>query len=266
MLAPIVGKIIVLGKKDAIIRNMKMVLGDGVEDNWQSLYHKHTAQLGLTIIESFQLATMSPESLRRHLTLCGEEHLTTTLREGRGVVLFVNHLGNLGFIGVALALRGFDITVTSNIIPLPYAENKIEELFDRCGAKRIVVGEAMVDAAARILCRNAILASIVDYSVTAKHTAWIRFGRAEMEVSLAPAILALRAKAPILWVDVTPLGRNHHVISILPSPLSKAGTGGTSAAQTIVQDALLHVTDELRKRPAQWWRWDYARLRPPPAS
>jgi hypothetical protein len=80
-----------------------------------------------------------------------------------------------------------------------------------------------------------------------------------MEVSLAPAVIALRNKAAILAVDAKPLGNNHHLYSL--RRVESSDNGKATIAREIVRDELLRVGHDLDKRPEQWWRWDYARLR-----
>lgn len=259
--APLFGKVMLLGKGSRIVGNMKMVLArpEWNEEEWMSLRRRHTAQLGLTIIESIQLARMSNETLHEHLLLSGEDLLLDALRGRRGVVLLVNHIGNLGFVGAALGVRGYDVTITRNVMPVQFMENRLDSLLLRCNVEQVTLGEAIIEASIRVLRRNGIFAAIVDYSVTRRHAEWMPFGAAEMEVSLVPAVIALRNKAAILAVDAKPLGNNHHLYSLRRVDCS--GDGKTVIAREIVRDELLRVGHELSKRPEQWWRWDYARLR-----
>ena len=52
--------------------------------------------------------------LMDRITLDGEEHLTRARGAGRGVILFLNHLGDPGAIAAGIGLRGHAFTMAGN--------------------------------------------------------------------------------------------------------------------------------------------------------
>jgi lauroyl/myristoyl acyltransferase len=148
-------------------------------------------------------------------------------------------------------------------MPITYIENRFDQFLHRCGTDRVAIGQDILAAAKAILQSHGVFAAIVDYSVKGKHTEWIEFGNAELQVSLVPAIIALRNHAVVLAADVTPLGDNCHEVSIHPVA-TRPPTGDLHAqALSMIRDAIKHVYGELQQRPEQWWRWDYPRMRKP---
>jgi lauroyl/myristoyl acyltransferase len=261
---PVIGGMMLLGKKRAVLRNMKMVLGnpEWSEENWQTLYRRHVRQLGRTIVESVQLSAMPRERLLQRLHLEGEDYLRAALQEKRGVMLLVNHLGNIACVAAALGLRGYDTTIVSNMMPLKFMERKMNRFLRRCGAKRVVIGEGIVSDALQALKRNAIFAAAIDYSAISRHTMWTPFSNAQLNVSDVPVTLARLAQSAMLSVDVSPLGRNHHEFALRPIIQLHSDAGDPKSSVRIVRDEIARIGKQVSARPEQWWRWDYPLIRP----
>ncbi|MDB6123050.1 MAG: Lipid biosynthesis acyltransferase [Pedosphaera sp.] len=253
-----------VGARKRSITNLQMVLGKETrtQKQWNALWREHLSHVGTTAIESIHFGTMTHEYLLKHVTLEGEEHLRSALKLGKGVMLFINHLGNVGCIPAALGPRSYDISITGNVMPRPYLEKKVNELYQHGGVKRILVGEQLPLKAARAFHRNGIFASFIDYTVVEKLNHWLPFGEAELNTNIGPAILALRNSTSILYATCRRLPGRRHCLTIHP-PSSFTPTGNQlSDALVVTQTAIDFLAQELRQRPEQWWPWDCAQIRP----
>lgn len=262
--APCVGLAQRTGTRQQSVANMQVVLGkeSRTSTQWQALWAKHKQHIGITAIESVHFGAMSQEQLLARVSVEGEEHLLAALKRGRGAMLFINHLGNLGSIPAALGPRGYDISITGNAMPRPYLEKKITELYQHGGAKRVLVGERLPFLAARIFRRNGVFAAFFDYTVVGRLNHWLPFGCGELMTNIGPALLAQRNRAPVLYVSCRRLPGYRHCLTIHPPFLNPSTGDRTSDALAVTQMALDRLAEQLRERPEQWWPWDCAQVRP----
>jgi lauroyl/myristoyl acyltransferase len=269
--APYVGLAQRTGTRLQSLANMQTVLGreSRTAIQWQDLWTKHKLHVGITAIESIHFGTMTREQLLARVSVEGEEHLLAALRGGKGAMLFINHLGNLGSIPAALGPRGYDVSITGNAMPRPYLEKKITELYEHGGVKRVLVGERLPFKAARTFRRNGVFAAFFDFTVVGRLNHWLPFGCGELNTNIGPALLAQRNQAPVLYGSCRRLPDFRHCLTIHPPLLNPATGDRTSDALAVTQQALNRLAEELRERPEQWWPWDYAQIRPrqvPPRS
>jgi KDO2-lipid IV(A) lauroyltransferase len=269
--APYVGLAQRTGTRLQSLANMQTVLGreSRTATQWQELWEKHKLHVGITAIESIHFGTMNREQLLARVTVQGEEHLRAALQRGKGVMLFINHLGNLGSIPAALGPRGYDVSITGNAMPRPSLEKKITALYAHGGVKRVLVGEHLPFKAARTFRRNGVFAAFFDFTVVGRLNHWLPFGCGELNTNIGPALLAQRNQAPVLYGSCRRLPGFRHCLTIHP-PLPSPCTGDrTSDALAVTQQALNRLAGELAERPEEWWPWDYAQIRPgqaPPSS
>ncbi|MBM2846243.1 MAG: lipid biosynthesis acyltransferase [Bacteroidetes bacterium] len=262
-LAPTVGKILRIGMKERIIRNMQCTLGHArwKREQWVKRWEDHAAHIGLTVIEPFQLRKMNNDQLRSLISLEGEDYLRGALACGRGVMVFVNHLGNLGCIAAGLGLRGYDVSIAGNALPVQYIERKAQSLIRSVGGNRLLIGEQLPFRASEVFRRNGIFATFIDFSILKKRNVWIPFGQGEMSVNLGPALIALRHRVPVLCITSVRLNSNRHTLTIHP-PLDYALTEDLMhEAVLLTKQAIARFADDLCSYPEQWWQWYTNRIR-----
>jgi lauroyl/myristoyl acyltransferase len=264
-LAPLIGHMILFGRKRKVIENMKHVLRhpDWDEYSWTKLWHKHVSHLGLTIAETMHHSRTPTEELRAYVAIQGDELLRTSLQKGLGAVILMNHVGNPGVVPFALALAGYRVSVAANVNPVQYLDIKLNQFLEQLGVTRVLVGENVVLTAENTLQNNGVFAAAIDHSATPNHTAWIEFGNAELQVSLVPAIIALLYRSSLFSAIVTPQGGGRYLISLLPIASGASNCELRDQALSITGKAIRGVSEAVERRPEQWWRWDYAHIREP---
>jgi lauroyl/myristoyl acyltransferase len=264
VLAPLIGLVLRIGVRKQTMANMRLMLGNegSTGTQWRKLWTDQKRHVGATVIESIQFGEWSHEQLLRQVTIEGEEHLRAALAGGKGVMLFISHLGSMGCIPAALGPRGYDLTITGNAMPIPYLERKVNQLYAHGGVKRVLVGEQLPFKAARTFHRNGIFAAFMDFTVVDKHNHWLPFGNGELKTNIGPALMALRHGAPILCASCHRLPGHQHRLTIHP-PLSLPMTRDkVSDALAVTREAMKLLAEDVRQRPEQWWPWDYAQMRP----
>ncbi len=272
--APLLGRAIRLGRKQEVLRRYLLFMGDSAETRGKlkPFWRAHVAHLGRSCFEPQFLTLSTDERLLEIVSLEGAEHLQEALQKERGAVLFINHLGSPGAIVAGFGLRGYDLTIAGNrivagiggeVVRLDHLEEVVQRMFRRGRVQRALLGERLPQRLAEALGRNGLFAMFIDFPVAKKHNQMSRFGAAQMNVNLGPAILALRYGAPVLSVSCLRVGVNRHRLIIKP-PLTLPDhfEDTTSRAACLMQQALNEIEVDLRAHPDQWWPWDWAELEP----
>ena len=250
------------------LRNMQTVLHNPswTQDQWDALWQSHAEHIGRTLYEIIQIDSMPTDKLREHIIIEGEQHLHQAISGGKGAMVFFNHLGNLVTTVSGMALTGHDITVAGNPVWIPYLEHKIRHIHQQLNINRALVGDNLPKTAADIFRRNGIFAIFIDFSVTEKHTTWMKFGQAELAVNLGPAILALRNEAPVICVSSFRTSKNSHRVIFHPPITQVNGIDIHQQATNLLGQALRFLETDLAAYPEQWWPWNYAPLREQPGT
>jgi len=242
---------------------MKAVLGNPgwTKARWQELLEGHLRWVGRMSIENSYWLRLPVHELRRRVTVRGQEHLAEALKSGRGAMLFANHLGNFMSFVVRSACWAPEVCAFGNPMPTPVIERPFQEFHRRLNVTRWLVGQGLSFRAEDVLRRNGLVVTFIDLTTVKRNNVWVRFGHAETLVNLGPALLALRHDVEALCLTFMPLHGLHHQITIHP-PLTRDRSGDIEAdALQLTQRALDLVTEELFRRPEQWWQWNAVRFR-----
>ena len=262
--APSIGRALLFGRKKKVLENMKQLLRhpEWNEQQWKKLWGRHINHLGSTIVETMHYSKASAGELQTKVTIHGAEQLRACLRKGHGAVILTNHIGNPGAVPLALALAGYHPIFAMNATPIQYLDLKVNQFLQRLGATRVRADGAIALTVEEALHNNGVFAAVIDYSTTPNHTAWVRLGDAELQVSLVPATLALLCGSAIFSAIATPLGAGRYSISLRPLLPNTLESDVREQALHMTVGAIRSMYEALLLDPEFWWRWDFPRIRP----
>jgi len=204
-------------------------------------------------VELFLLPKLTPANIDRYVTFEGLEFLDEALRRGTGAVLAPPHFGNERLLHLALALKGYPLTVMTSAFEdapdnlrrarLEPAGQAHELLFPSDNPRRLY------DA----LARN----RVVQFSPTAAGATsglWCVCFNHQLFVNTTPARLSLKTGAPLLpaFIYRRPDNRHHVVIErpLEPSRAQEADAGALTRA------LMKRVETRVHGDPAQfYWMW-----------
>jgi len=250
--------------KDKILLRMEQVLGPFASpEERERVWRLHLEHIGRCVFEPFRMYWSKDEDLVANIRIVGEELLQQALAEGKGAVLFLDHMGNPGSLVAAFGLRNYDVAIAGN--PVIAVEDMVARLFARGRVERVLLGERMPARMAEILKRNGLFGIFIDFPVVLKHNVTLPFGRTGASVNLGPGLLALRQGAPVFSVTSTRTGPNQHEVVVKPLPYPAPAPLRVAAAE-LVGNAFDSMFETLRRHPDQWWPWDEVCLEKPPAS
>ena len=215
--------------------------------------------LGTGVFELVQLS-LRP---RTPASVLGLEAVVAKLRErarGSGVVVATAHTGNWDYAACALAQQ-VELTVITKRLSVSWLDRWWQGLRAGRGVRLVQVGNAARHSLAA-LARGAWVASMIDQAPErARATASVGFLGAEVDVDLAPALLALRARCPMV-VAFPKRTREGHAVELLGVLEPPAGAG-RDWAPFAMREATRLLEQFVRRYPEQWlWmhrRWKRAR-------
>lgn len=232
-------------ERAAIRGNLSLALGTPAPE--AALVREVFRNFGRYLVEFFTIH----QTPRPTVAIEGYEHLLEARRHGRGVVLLTGHLGNWELGAVLLRRLGFPVAV----VALPHDDADMDRLFtrqrQRCGLEVIPVGR---DAARRSLqrLREGCLLGLLGDREFGGHGVSVRAFRREMVLPRGPAILSLRARAPVLPVFLIREGRWAFRLCLEPALQPDDGPGGGSPVQHLIQRYARILERYVQRAPAQW--------------
>ena len=177
---------------------------------------------------------------------------------GQGVILITLHYGDWELLGLATSWYGIPMTVVSRTMRNAALEEEFRRLRAQSGNKIISSRGAGV-ALFKALKRGGSVALLIDQEVPRElGGVWVKFFGLPALTTSAPARLALRSGAAIVWSVAHPLPDGRCRIVYGPE-ISAAATGDEAAdVRAISQRCLNYCEQIIRERP-EYWLWSYKR-------
>ncbi len=243
-------------------RNLRMAYGETLSDaERQRLVQQVFIHFAKSLMEFLVGDGLSPEHIRRMVTIIGEEHLQWCVQQGKGTLIVTAHYGNWEIAARFLTqCRGYTLNVVARDADDSVTTVLVNRIREQGGYRVFSKGQA-VRATLQALKRNELVALLPDQNAGDVYVPF--FGRLAGTVA-GPAILALRTGAPILPVFCTRQPDNTYLFEILP-PLTVQPSGDKErdVTETMAQITAI-IEHQVRKYPSQWlWLHNRWKTRPP---
>jgi KDO2-lipid IV(A) lauroyltransferase len=239
-------------RRAQVERNLRRVHGPGY--GGAALRRDVTATFdsyGRYFYELFRLPTYSPEFIESHFACEGIEHVWAGVREGRGAVLALPHLGNWDFAGAWLSQQGFTVTVVAEPVEPPELFEWFVTTRARLGMRVIPLSPSAGTEVLQAVRANEVVCLLADRDLTGDGVAVDFFGE-RTTLPGGPAMLALRGGAPLLPVGCyfRPGGASR--ADIRPAlDASRAGRIRDDLGR-VTQDLAHAFEDLIRVEPTHW--------------
>jgi KDO2-lipid IV(A) lauroyltransferase len=222
------------------------------------------ASLGRGVFELLLSAALFRRRLAAEVEFGAGAEVLAKLRErGSGAVIATAHTGNWDLVGCAVARRA-PLTIVTKHLRLGVVDRLWQWLRARCGARLVAAGLAAREGA-RALARGELVAMLVDQAPERTRAVLrIPFLGELADVDLAPALVALRARAPIVVAFPVRRAGGHafELVRVIEPPARPTRHWAERAMQQITADLEAFV----RRHPEQWlWmhrRWKTTRAAP----
>jgi Kdo2-lipid IVA lauroyltransferase/acyltransferase len=247
--------------KRIALYNLRLAFPDQSETEHRAVLRRSCRNLGRVGAECCHLASLTPQSLHRYVTVEDPErwHAVLSAAAERGAVILTAHLGNFELLAYAHGLLGHPVTLVHRPMRNVLVDRAITALRARAGTTSLAKKTA-AKAALRALRDRCIVAIPADQNQTRRYGVFVDFFGLPASTTPGPARLAMLSRSPILPVFLVREGESErHRIVVLPE-VELVHTGDRAAdAITNTQRCTAVIEAMLRRYPDQWiWfhkRW-----------
>lgn len=211
-------------------RNIRFAMGQHLsEAELEALTKTVFQRTAGNLLSSIRIPFLSDQEVRDHVTIENLDLLQEALREGKGTILLVPHMGNWELLAQARTLLEIPGEAATHYRPLnnPLMNSLIERRRKRRGV-RLFAKRTSSHTLCRFLRENGVLAILADQRIPRRGALCPFFGRPTV-CSPLPALLARRTGARILGLHCTTAGDDHWILSLTPVH----GTDSTACAANL---------------------------------
>ena len=215
--------------------------------------------------ESFAELTLWPKLARRpgYVRMEGRSFVDDALVAGRGVIVVTGHTGNWELLAAAVAAR-YPLTVVARRVNDDRFDALVGRFRRSVGAEVLVRDDPHFLSGVRgALARNRLVALLIDQDTRGAGVFVPFFGRLA-HTPPGPALLALRARVPLVTVFIERSGDGHLVRF---APVAAEMRRGREAIVALTAALTAAIEAQIRRAPAEWvWWHERWRREPPPTA
>jgi KDO2-lipid IV(A) lauroyltransferase len=184
-----------------------------------------------------------------------------------GVIALTAHFGSWELSAVAMAERGYPISVVHHRIENPHVDGMLDRLRSSARIEQIPLGSAATGVF-RALSKGRIVVMLLDQNAHRDEGVFAPFFGHPASTRSAPARIAMARGFPLLPVFVFRVGETHrHVIRISPAlELETAPAGDAEDEDALARNVarMNRVIEQAVRRAPDQWLWPHRRFRTRP--
>jgi len=215
--------------------------------------------------QAFAELSLFETILRRpdYIRLEGVEALDTALARGRGAIAVTGHVGNWELLAAWAAAIGYPITVVVRRVNDLRFHSLIVRFRAAAGVEVLVRDDPrFVAAVADALRRNRVVAMLIDQDTRGAGVFVPFFGR-PAHTPPGAALLALRARVPVVTVFIERRPEGGHLVRVSPVPAELPR--GREGVRELTARLTAAIEAQIRRSPAEWVWW-HERWRKQPSA
>ncbi len=250
-------------RRRGAIRNLQQVLhADRGTATWAAL--RLFSEFAFCASEAMEQYSPRPGPLR--VDRPEPDPVQQALAEGRGVVVLTGHLGSWDIAARALRDFGRPVNVVMAHESNATSQNFVRTARERAGV-RVVLSDTSVFSSLGLvnaLRRNEIVAIQLDRTLGAGGVRMLPFFGAPAPFPSGPFVLARLARAPVVLVFVTRVGRRHYHVQGGQRIDVPREARHPEVLDPVMHEAVRQLEDVVRRHPTQWFQ--FAPFWPDPAD
>ena len=213
---------------------------------------------GRLVVAVLRFSGLSPDAMRAHVEIEGEERVRAALAAGKGALFITGHFGYWELHALAHATHFPPICLLARPLDNPPLHGLLERIRTATGNK-LIYKQGALRRVLRALEQNEGVAVLIDQHAQSGDAVTVEFFNRPAATTSSVAVLALRTGAPLIPVFALPLpGGRYRLIYEHPVELPPA----TSADP--VRELTQRCTDVLEmyvRRHPHLWLWMHNRWR-----
>lgn len=241
-------------------KNLEKSRGVCPPDEIPAFIDRVYGHIGLGFVEMLMIPRlMQRHEVSKYVSLERFEVFDRCLREGKGCIAVIGHLGNWELAGLATTLAGYPLNSLARPIENPWLDRYLMRFRTSTG-QRIIPKYHALGEMIRVLQRNEILVVQVDQD--ARHSGvYVDFFGRHASTHRSPALLALKYGAPVVVANIfRDGGLNRCVLSDPISP--ETFRAKEDPVHALTQAYTAEIERCIRAHPDQWFwvhdRWKTA--------
>jgi len=197
-----------------------------------------------------------------YVRLEGAAALDAALAAGRGAIAVTGHVGNWELLAAWAAAIGYPITVVVRRVTDLRFHALILRFRAAAGVEVVVRDDPrFVRAVGDALARNRLVAMLIDQDTRGAGVFVPFFGR-PARTPPGPAVLALRARVPVVTVFIERRPEGGHTVRV--AAVKTDVRRGAEGVRELTARLTAAIETQIRRRPAEWvWWHERWRHRPP---
>lgn len=217
---------------------------------------------GVLLFELLRFGALSPDEMRAHVVVEGEDRVRAAYAKGKGVLFFTGHFGFWELHAMVHALLFQPIGVLARPLDNPGLHALLERMRERTG-NTVIYREGAVRKVLRMLSQGSGVALLIDQHMHSPDAIWVQFFQRPAATTSTLAALALRTGAPVVPVFAVPTD-DGRLRLIYEHPVEPPGP---NAAQPIYEftQRCTDVLEMYVRRQPELWLWMHRRWRDAPA-
>jgi len=215
--------------------------------------------------QAFAELSLFETILRRpdYIRLEGVEALDTALARGRGAIAVTGHVGNWELLAAWAAAIGYPITVVVRRVNDLRFHSLIVRFRAAAGVEVLVRDDPrFVAAVGDALRRNRVVAMLIDQDTRGAGVFVPFFGR-PAHTPPGAALLALRARVPVVTTFIERRPEGGHLVRVSPVPAELPR--GREGVRELTARLTAAIEAQVRRSPAEWVWW-HERWRKQPSA
>lgn len=247
-----------------LVKNLERSRGVCPPDAIPEFADRVYGHIGLGLIEMM----MIPKLVDRLSEVVRHERFHVAdevMREGRGMIVVIGHLGNWELIGLSVCAAGYPLHSLARPIENPWVDRYLLRFRTQTGQQIISKYRALGEMI-RVLQKKEILIIQVDQDAR-DHGVYVDFFGRPASTHRSPALLSLKYGTPIVVANIYRENGVHHCV--LSDPLRpEAFKNEADPVRALTQAYTAKFEECVRAHPEQWFwvhdRWKTAERKPEP--
>lgn len=266
-MSPAIGRVLsrvirLIDRKHARIaaKNLERSRGVCPPDEIPGFIDRVYDHIGLGFVEMLMIPRlMQRHAVERYVRLERFEIIDRALRDGKGIIVTIGHLGNWELIGLAVTLAGYRLNSLARPVENPWVDRYLNRFRTQTGQEIISKYHAL-GSMVRAIQRNELL--VVQIDQDARHFGvFVDFFGRPASTHRSPAVLALKYGTPIAVANIFRDGGVHR--AVLSDPLDPAAfRDQPDPVMALTQAYTAKFEECVRAHPDQWFwvhdRWKTA--------
>ncbi|MEX2204974.1 MAG: lysophospholipid acyltransferase family protein [Myxococcota bacterium] len=245
-----------------VLANLRIAFPELAESERRAIGRESYVQLAWQLIDVARAAGWGPRELIERVEVEGREHVDAALEKGHGVVGLTAHLGSFEFAMRIAPAIGLPITVIGRPLTNRLLRRDMHAQRTSTGSE-LLLHRNVAPQMLRALHQGRVVVALNDQYKRRSQGVFVPFFGVRVSTSPGPALIALRAGAPIIPAACVRIGPDRHRL-VMRSPLATPDTGDRRKdVEMLTAQGNAAIEVFIRERPEQWM-WSQRRFRHSP--